>query len=714
MKFHGEDVETTTITQRIGKFRVAIVGGGPGGLFTAWHLAAKAGDSCQITIFEASERAGGKIVTEQFAGIGPYEAGVAEIYDYSRLGPDPLHDLIVKDLGLDVKYIEGGPCVLDDKIFLTADDLAETFGERARDEANAFRARCAEMLSPQAYYLSVAQADNEHPWAHVSGEDLLVNTIKDDAARRYIRTMAHSDVAAPPHQTNGLTFLKNVLMDVDGYMDICSVNGGNEQIVTRLVNLLDADLRLNSNVRSVQPLDDGTYRLEMDVNDVRETAVADFVVLALPLTALSTIHWRSEALQEAVDRHSGYFDRPGHYLRATLLFRRPFWRDRLPKDWWMLDAFDGCCVYDESARYDLGGWGALAFLIAGNAALALANVDDERIEQMCLDALPPELSEARELLVDRRVHRWMASVSAIPGGLPVRARAGNHRPDPVHLPGIVMVGDYLFDATLNGVLDSAEAGTDIILSEILRRRRASAKGAATSAGSPTVAPDELIETFFSVDALADIVSVAWNVKPGGKILHVGSGAGRTVASLRALGYEAFGIESDRALWSKTAAEIAPYNRLGKLTDLPFDDRAFDVVIETGLCRLQESEAAKAIEEIRRVAKLGMVLGSTTIDLAIDFIERHNLLEGLAVLGSRWDWSEKLYAAGFTHALMDPSRLDKAWKRAVEAGAGPGSWYEDAENLLYCFYEPSSAPARTPKAGETAERAATPVPALETE
>ena len=79
-------------------FRVAVIGGGPGGMFTAWHLAAKAGPSCQITVFEASDRLGGKILTGQFAGVGPYEAGVAEIYDYSRLGPDPLHDLILNDL----------------------------------------------------------------------------------------------------------------------------------------------------------------------------------------------------------------------------------------------------------------------------------------------------------------------------------------------------------------------------------------------------------------------------------------------------------------------------------------------------------------------------------------------------------------------------------------------------------------------------------------
>jgi len=699
MHEYRETTDTTNTTAR-GRFRVAIVGGGPGGLFTAWHLAAKAGDSCQITIFEASERAGGKIVTEQFTGIGPYEAGVAEIYDYSRLGPDPLHDLIVKDLGLEIKYIEGGPCVLDDKIFLTTEDLAQHFGDRTRDEAMAFRALCAEMLSPEAFYLSIAQADNEHPWAKISGESLLVGSIKDDAARRYIRIMAHSDVAAPPHQTNGLTFLKNVLMDVDGYMDIVSVVGGNGQIVSRLVDQLDADIRLNSNVRAVQPLGDGTYCLEVEVNGVRETAIADFVVLALPLTALSTIHWRSEDLQEAVDRHVGYFDRPGHYLRATLLFSRPFWREHLPKDWWMLDEFDGCCVYDESARYDFGSWGALAFLIAGNAALALANVPDERIEEMCLDALPPELAEGKGLIVDRRIHRWMASVNAIPGGMPVRRRADNHRPDPERLPGIIMVGDYLFDATLNGVMDSAEAGTDIILSEVLRRRRAHRKESAGVIGAKdgfkATSPGDVVDDFFSVEALADILGIAWGLKKGSKILHVGSGAGRTVASLRALGYDAVGIECNGVIRSATPTEIRAYNFFGEFTDLPFDDHAFDAVIETGLCRLPQDTVQKAIQEIRRVAKHGMVLGSITIDLAIDFIERHDLLEGVEMLGSRWDWSEKLYAAGFVHALMEPSRLDKAWKRAQAAGAGPGHWYEDSESLLYCFYEPSHEPGRAPK------------------
>ena len=62
----------------------------------------------------------------------------------------------------------------------------------------------------------------------------------------------------------------------------------------------------------------------------------------------------------------------------------------------------------------------------------------------------------------------MASVSAIPGGMPARPRAINHRPDPVRTPGLVMVGDYLFDSTVNGVLDSADVASDIILTDVLR------------------------------------------------------------------------------------------------------------------------------------------------------------------------------------------------------------------------------------------------------
>ncbi len=78
--------------------RVAIIGGGPGGLMTAHLLEQKC--SCRTTLFEASDRLGGKVRTCRFDSAPvKYEAGVAECYDYEAIGDDPLRNLI-RELGL--------------------------------------------------------------------------------------------------------------------------------------------------------------------------------------------------------------------------------------------------------------------------------------------------------------------------------------------------------------------------------------------------------------------------------------------------------------------------------------------------------------------------------------------------------------------------------------------------------------------------------------
>ena len=80
--------------------RIAIVGGGPGGLMTARQLERALGSSCRLTLFEASSRVGGKIQTREIRQRpGLYEAGVAECYAYDTIGHDPLRQLI-RELGL--------------------------------------------------------------------------------------------------------------------------------------------------------------------------------------------------------------------------------------------------------------------------------------------------------------------------------------------------------------------------------------------------------------------------------------------------------------------------------------------------------------------------------------------------------------------------------------------------------------------------------------
>ena len=55
--------------------------------------------------------------------------------------------------------------------------------------------------------------------------------------------------------------------------------------------------------------------------------------------------------------------------------------------------------------------------------------------------------------------------------------------------------------------------------------------------------EEVLEHLFPVQALVDMLNVAWGLGKGSKILHVGSASGRMVALLRTLGYDAIGVKS---------------------------------------------------------------------------------------------------------------------------------------------------------------------------
>ena len=115
---------------------LAIVGGGPGGLMSAWYLKQKLGELCRVTIFEASDRLGGKILTRKFdSAPAMYEAGVAEIYDYSMTGPDPLRELI-QHFGLQTIPMDAEQVLLDGEL---SNDVpgcaANTVQDRGRDRS---------------------------------------------------------------------------------------------------------------------------------------------------------------------------------------------------------------------------------------------------------------------------------------------------------------------------------------------------------------------------------------------------------------------------------------------------------------------------------------------------------------------------------------------------------------------------------------------------
>jgi len=130
---------------------VAIVGGGPGGLFAAYMLDQKSSKKLNVTLFEASERVGGKIYTSQFSSVPIlYEAGAAELYGYAHLGPDPLW-LLVKSLGLGTVEMAGRTVVLGDRIMRSDADIKRHFGRKTLKAIEEFRNLGNSMLSPKEY-----------------------------------------------------------------------------------------------------------------------------------------------------------------------------------------------------------------------------------------------------------------------------------------------------------------------------------------------------------------------------------------------------------------------------------------------------------------------------------------------------------------------------------------------------------------------------------
>lgn len=449
--------------------QIGVIGGGPGGLFTAYLLEQKCKDGCKIIVFEAAGRTGGKVLTRLFDSVPAiYEAGVAEVYDYSMCGRDPLLQL-VRNLGLERIQMNGGTVVLNGRVLSNEYEIG-LYSHSVLRAIKQFRSRAVRAMPVKEWYEGNYRFDNQHPWAQVTCQDVLAQ-VKNLTARKYLKVSVHSDLATEPHLTNGLNGLKNFLMDVPGYIRLYSVAGGIEQIPRALQKqLTTTELRINSPVVRVQKAVGDGYRIFWQGECQVEYDDFDAVFVAVPQNYLANIQWGGEGLDNAMSQFIGHYDRPGHYLRIIVLFRKPFWRDIITGSWFTLEAFGGSCVYDESARYPAGGYGVLGWLIAGTDALSMASLGDQALVELVLHSLPnPLSSEAQHLFLEGKVYRWLDSVSAQPGGYPVRNPRSAHLPEPKRHPKLFIVGDYLFDSTLNGVLDSADTATDLFQARFLKR-----------------------------------------------------------------------------------------------------------------------------------------------------------------------------------------------------------------------------------------------------
>jgi protoporphyrinogen oxidase/SAM-dependent methyltransferase len=703
--------------------RIAIVGGGPGGLLTAHMLERFCSGLCTATIFEATSRVGGKILTQRFETASVlYEAGVAELYDYSPCGPDPLREL-VRTLGLKTVIMEGPAVILGDVILRNEKDIKTNFGKTTARALDTFYDRCATLFPPSFWYDGYWQDDNSHPWANRTYREVL-DEIPDEIARRYVEVEAHSDLATEPHLTTALTGLKNILMDNPKYLRNYSIKGGIERFVTELRKQLTSEIVLNSPVVRVGRTSEGNYRVTTRRNHRFEDYEFDLVVMALPNYWLSRVEWEGRELRLAMQKHLAHYDYPAHYLRVSVLFKKPFWRKQMAGSFFMSDAFGGCCIYDEGARHPCEPYGVLGWLLAGNDALALSNTDDDHLVALALDSLPEPLAFGRALALEGKVQRWVGTLNGLPGGNPTHELRQRHVPAPDTHPGLIMVGDYLFDSTLNGVRDSADYATDLILTE-LRRRKYAYQNAYQIAGGEEAPQflngdalpigkdyfelydgeksyDDTFEEYFCADYTTDIIRAVWGWRPPYTLLDCGSANGLTLEALDKKGVEATGIENNAWIHAHTKEKWRERNLLGDVCELPFEDGSFDFVYETCLCYVPEDKLDQAIREMFRVCRVGVYFGSITSDMTEAVIEKHDLFEGVQSLFPLWEWSERLMKAGFRPAINDLETLAKVWTIETEANEGGDAWYPDQDSMRCCFFSKPGAPPQ-PEKRQAAEK-----------
>ena len=296
---------------------VAIIGGGPGGLMTAYSLQRHAGTAIATTIFEASARLGGKLQTRMFDSAPvEYEAGVAECYNYEALGHDPLRQL-VDDLGLHTFPTHSTAAVLNGRLLRDDVDVSTHFGSGTLKALADFRSAAAGMLPLDSWYRGFVEADNQHPWARRTCQEVLDDVV-DPVARRYLKIGAHSDMATEPHLTNGLIGLRNFLKSVPGYGAQYSIEGGMERLAQRLADRLTSTrFELEAAVTALSRRRDGRYTVHF--RRARTAIEEDFdaVVLAVPYNQLQAVEMTGERLRRAMAAHIAHYDSPGHYLRVS-------------------------------------------------------------------------------------------------------------------------------------------------------------------------------------------------------------------------------------------------------------------------------------------------------------------------------------------------------------------------------------------------------------
>ena len=193
------------------------------------------------------------------------------------------------------------------------------------------------------------------------------------------------------------------------------------------------------------------------------------------------------------------------------------------------------------------------------------------------------------------------------------------------------------------------------------------------------------EHAFNGKYIVDLIKAVWDAEPPYKLLDCGSANGLTLKQFGKLGVEAWGVENNAYIHSKTPEELRERNLLGDVRKMPFEDGSFDFLYDTCLAYLPEKEIDRAIKEMFRVCRVGIVFSGVTTDMPEEVIEACQLFVGLRTFWTFSEWSDAFVRNGFNLAVSSSSLLDQVWRVEHEADSDGWDWYPNKESMLYSFF-----------------------------
>jgi protoporphyrinogen oxidase len=255
---------------------------------SAYFLEKYADHPLEITLFEATHRIGGKVSTQQFKSAPvTYEAGAAELYDYSHLDTDSLKELIF-ELGLPIQLMGGSAVIMNDRLLSNVEDIRDNFGSNVLNSLLHFHRIAKDEITPFEFYNSDYPEGVPVPPPARNFEHFL-NDCTVPESKSFIENLIHSDLATEGAHTSITYGLQNYLMNDPTYMRLYCIEGGNEKLTQALAERINATIRLQTSVLSISKSATGRIIIESSHQDSKRFDEFDYVIVALPHNHIKSI-----------------------------------------------------------------------------------------------------------------------------------------------------------------------------------------------------------------------------------------------------------------------------------------------------------------------------------------------------------------------------------------------------------------------------------------